>query len=68
MGLIAAMAGTTCSAAVFIMLSTVVAEKGWNVNNLKTEKKDAFVSAFMMLFLSGIIMAVSAGTVHVMGL
>jgi Mn2+/Fe2+ NRAMP family transporter len=68
MGLIAAMAGTTCSAAVFIMRSTVVTEKGWNINNLKTEKKDAFVSAFMMLFLSGIIMAVSAGTLHVMGL
>lgn len=68
MGLIAAMAGTTCSAAVFIMRSTVVAEKGWNVNNLKTEKKDAFVSAFMMLFLSGIIMAVAAGTLNVMGL
>jgi Mn2+/Fe2+ NRAMP family transporter len=68
MGLIAAMAGTTCSAAVFIMRSTVVAEKGWDVGNLKTEKKDAFVSAFMMLFLSGIIMAVSAGTLNVMGL
>jgi len=68
MGLIAAMAGTTCSAAVFIMRSTVVTEKGWKVENLKAEKKDAFVSAFMMLFLSGIIMAVSAGTLHVMGL
>lgn len=68
MGLIAAMAGTTCSAAVFIMRSTVVAEKGWNVDNLKSEKKDAFVSAFMMLFLSGIIMAVAAGTLNVMGL
>ncbi len=68
LGLIAAMAGTTCSAAVFIMRSTVVAEKGWNVSNLKAEKKDAFVSAFMMLFLSGIIMAVAAGTLHVMGL
>lgn len=68
MGLIAAMAGTTCSAAVFIMRSTVVAEKGWDITNLRTEKKDAFVSAFMMLFLSGIIMAVSAGTLHLMGL
>jgi Mn2+/Fe2+ NRAMP family transporter len=68
MGLIAAMAGTTCSAAVFIVRSTVVAEKGWNVTHLKTEKKDAFVSAFMMLFLSGIIMAVAAGTLHVMGM
>lgn len=66
--LVAAIAGTTCSAAVFIMRSTVVAEKGWTIHNLKDEKKDAFVSAFMMLFLSGIIMAVAAGTLHVMGL
>jgi manganese transport protein len=67
-GLVAAMAGTTCSAAVFIMRSTVVAEKGWTIDNLKGEKKDALVSASMMLFLSGVIMAVSAGTLHVMGL
>jgi len=68
LGLIAAMAGTTCSAAVFIMRSVVVAEKGWGINDLKTEKKDAFVSAFVMLLLSAVIMAVSAGTLHVMGL
>ncbi|MFZ5429415.1 MAG: Nramp family divalent metal transporter [Bacteroidota bacterium] len=68
MGLVAAIAGTTCSAAVFIMRSTVVAEKGWNASHLKTEKKDAFVSAAMMLFLSAIIMAVAAGTLNVMGL
>jgi len=66
--LIAAMAGTTCSAAVFVVRSTVVAEKGWKIDQLKTEKRDAMVSASMMLFLSGIIMAVSAGTLHVMGL
>lgn len=68
MGLVAAIAGTTCSAAVFIMRSTVVAEKGWGIRNLKDEKKDAAVSATMMLFLSGVIMAVAAGTLHVMGL
>ena len=67
LGLIAAITGTTCSAAVFIMRSTVVAEKGWTVKDLNKEKKDAFVSASMMLFLSGIIMAVAAGTLHVMG-
>ncbi len=66
--LIAAIAGTTCSAAVFIMRSTVVAEKGWTIKNLKQEKRDSAVSASMMLFLSLIIMAVSAGTLHVMGL
>lgn len=68
LGLVAAIAGTTCSAAVFIMRSTVVAEKGWDIRNLKEEKRDAFVSASMMLFLSGIIMAVAAGTLYVMDL
>ena len=67
-GLVAAMAGTTCSAAVFIVRSTVVKEKGWTIDNLKDEKRDAFVSSFMMLLLSGLIMAVAAGTLHVMGL
>ena len=68
MGLIAAIAGTTCSAAVFIMRSTVVAEKAWAINNLKDEKRDSFVSATVMLLLSGVIMAVSAGTLYVMGM
>ncbi|NOY96241.1 MAG: divalent metal cation transporter [Chlorobi bacterium] len=67
-GLVAAIAGTTCSAAVFIMRSTIVAEKGWKITNLKDEKRDAFVSAFTMLFLSAVIMAVAAGTLHLMGL
>lgn len=67
-GLVAAIAGTTCSAAVFIMRSVVVSEKGWTVADLKTEKKDAFVSAGVMLLLSGVIMAVGAGTLHIMGL
>ena len=66
--LVAAIAGTTCSAAVFIIRSTIVAEKGWNISNLKDERKDAMISAGMMLFLSGVIMAVAAGTLHVMGL
>jgi Mn2+/Fe2+ NRAMP family transporter len=67
-GLIAAMAGTTISAAVFVIRSIVVAEKGWTVDDLAQEKRDALVSASMMLFLSGIVMAVAAGTLYVMGL
>jgi Mn2+/Fe2+ NRAMP family transporter len=67
-GLVAAMAGTTCSAMVFIMRSIVVSEKGWTIRNLDTEKRDALVSAGVMLLLSGVIMAVAAGTLHVMGL
>ncbi|MFC2090393.1 Nramp family divalent metal transporter [Bacteroidota bacterium] len=66
--LIAAISGTTCSAAVFIMRSTVVAEKGWNRSNLSLEKKDAAVSASVMFLLSLVIMAVAAGTLHVMGM
>ncbi|MFC4221256.1 Nramp family divalent metal transporter [Flagellimonas marina] len=65
--LIAAMVGTTCSAAVFIVRSIVVSEKKWTIKNLKTEKRDAFVSAFMMLILSGCIMAVAAGTLRASG-
>ncbi|MEH6682018.1 MAG: Nramp family divalent metal transporter [Sediminicola sp.] len=68
LGLIAAITGTTCSAAVFIMRSTVVSEKGWGIKNLKEEKKDAAVSASMMLLLSGTIMAVAAGTLYVSGI
>jgi hypothetical protein len=50
------------------MRSTVVAEKGWTLKNLKLEKRDAAVSASMMFFLSLVILAVSAGTLHVMGM
>lgn len=67
-GLIAAIAGTTCSAAVFIMRSTVIVEKGWTIKHIKTQQRDAFVSVGMMLFLSAVIMAVAAGTLHVMGM
>lgn len=67
-GLIAAMAGTTCSAPVFVMRSIVISEKRWTIENLAVEKRDALVSATMMLFLSGMVMAVAAGTLHVSGM
>lgn len=66
--IVAAMAGTTCSAAVFVIRSTVVAEKGWTISDLSIEKKDALVSVFTMVVLSAVVMAVGAGTLHVMGL
>jgi manganese transport protein len=65
--IMAAMAGTTISAAVFIVRSTVVAEKGWNIDQLKNEKTDAGVSAFTMFLLSAVIMAVAAGTLWHIG-
>ena len=65
--MIAAIAGTTCSAAVFIMRSVVVSEKGWGAGDLKQAQRDAVVSSSMMLFLSAAIMAVAAGTLFTRG-
>lgn len=65
--IMAAMAGTTISAAVFVVRSTVVAEKGWNITDLKKEKTDAAVSSFMMFLLSAVVMAVAAGTLYLIG-
>lgn len=64
----AGMAGTTLSAVLFVMRSIVVKEKGWGIGDLKIEKRDAFVSATMMLILSGAIMACAAGTLYRMGI
>jgi len=66
--IIAGMAGTTCSAMVFIMRSIVVAEKGWTVEHLRHEKMDSLVSVSMMLILSGAVMACAAGTLYKMGI
>ncbi len=53
---LAAIAGTTCGAMVFVMRSLVVSEKGWNVTNLRQERLDAGVSAAVMFLLSAAIM------------
>ncbi|MCE5270457.1 Nramp family divalent metal transporter [bacterium] len=53
---LAAIAGTTCGAMVFVMRSLVVAEKGWNVGDLRRERLDAAVSAGVMFLLSAAIM------------
>ncbi|MBN1291865.1 MAG: Nramp family divalent metal transporter [Candidatus Latescibacteria bacterium] len=65
--IIAGMTGTTCGAIVFVMRSIIVAEKGWTINDLRQEKIDAFVSASLMLIISGAIMACAAGTLYRMG-
>jgi len=65
--IVAGMTGTTLSAILFVMRSIVVQEKGWGINDLKQEKRDAFVSAFMMLILSAAVMACAAGTLFPLG-
>ena len=65
--IVAGMAGTTCSAMVFVMRSIVVAEKGWTRKELRHGNADAMFSSFMMLLLSAAVMACAAGTLFVMG-
>jgi Mn2+/Fe2+ NRAMP family transporter len=62
------MAGTTLSAVLFVMRSIVVQEKGWTIENLKEEKRDALVSATLMLVLSAAVMAAAAGTLYPQGI
>lgn len=65
--IVAGIAGTTCSAMVFIMRSIVVAEKGWTKKDLKQGNIDAAVSSGMMLLLSTSVMACAAGTLYMLG-
>lgn len=66
--IIAAMTGTTCGAMLFVMRSIIVSEKGWTIDDLDKEKRDAMISVTIMLILSGVIMACAAGTLYVMGI
>ncbi len=66
--IIASMAGTTCSAMVFVMRSIVVAEKGWTKTHIRQETIDSFVSAAVMFVLSAAVMACAAGTLYTMGI
>jgi manganese transport protein len=65
---IAAMVGTTVFSGLFIMRTTLVKEAGWTVSDIKKQRNDAIVSAFMMFVLSGAIMASAAGTLYAEGL
>jgi manganese transport protein len=66
--LIAGMVGTTMGGVLFVVRSILVKEKGWTAADLKTERRDAFISSLMMFILSAAIMACAAGTLHPLGL
>lgn len=65
--IIAGMVGTTMGAILYVVRSILVQEKGWGVNDLKLERRDALISSLMMFILSAAIMASAAGTLHVIG-
>ncbi len=66
--LIAGMVGTTMGGVLYLVRSILVQEKGWTINDLREEKRDAFISSGMMFILSAAIMACAAGTLLPLGL
>ena len=66
--LMAGMVGTTMGGILYVVRSILVQEKGWTVKDLKTEKRDAFISSSIMFLLSVAIMACAAGTLYPRGL
>lgn len=66
--IVAGMIGTTMGGILYVVRSSTVKEKGWQLSDLKNEKKDATVSAGLMFILSIAIMAAAAGTMYVEGL
>jgi Mn2+/Fe2+ NRAMP family transporter len=66
--IVAGMIGTTMGGVLYVVRSITVKEKKWNISHLRTEKRDAKVSAILMFVLSAAIMAAAAGTLHPKGL
>lgn len=66
--LTAGMVGTTMGGVLYLMRSILVHEKGWGVNDLVAERRDAAVSALLMFVLSIAVMACAAGTLYPRGL
>ncbi|NKI31757.1 Nramp family divalent metal transporter [Croceivirga thetidis] len=65
--LVAAFVGTTMAAATFLSRPLFVKGKGWTINNLKEQKKDAIVAAILVFVISGAIMAVATGALFYEG-
>jgi Mn2+/Fe2+ NRAMP family transporter len=66
--LIAGMVGTTMGGVLYLVRSILVKEKGWSVDDLREEKRDALISSSLMFLLSAAIMAAAAGTMYPRGL
>lgn len=65
--LVAAFVGTTMAAATFISRPLFIKGKGWTIDNLKNQQKDAFWAALLIFFISGSIMAVATGVLYKSG-
>lgn len=59
--MVAAFVGTTMAAPTFVVRPLIVKAKGWGVDNLRDQSRDAFVSALLMFIISGSVMAAATG-------
>lgn len=66
--LMASMVGTTMGAVIYIVRSVLIKGKGWGIEQLRLEKRDAKVSAIIMFVLSISVMAAAAGTMYQEGI
>ena len=66
--LLAGMVGTTMGGILYVVRSILVQEKGWTMQHLALEKRDAFISVMLMFILSIAVMACAAGTLYPKGL
>ena len=64
----ASMVGTTVFSGLFILRTTLVKEMSWTMADLKTQRKDALFSGFLIFMVSAAIMAAAAGTLHTAGI
>jgi len=65
--MVAAFVGTTMAAATFLSRPLFVKGKGWTINNLADQKKDAILAAILIFVISGAIMAVATGALFHQG-
>ena len=65
--LVAAFVGTTMAAATFLSRPLFVKGKGWTIDNLKQQKKDAITAAILVFVISGSVMAVASGALYQQG-
>ncbi|RTE53542.1 divalent metal cation transporter [Arenibacter aquaticus] len=65
--MVAAFVGTTMAAATFLSRPLFVKGKGWSINNLNQQKKDAITAACLVFIISASVMAVASGALFHQG-
>ncbi len=65
--MVAAFVGTTMAAATFLSRPLFVKGKGWDISNLKQQKKDAIIAATLVFIISASVMSVACGALFHQG-